>query len=189
MNLRQKLAWLLMATFLGSTFAFLYYLLDLADQFTLLSLEHSKLHQQNIAAPLAAVDHSSSDLVQNRGHGSPFLLLDPNKAQSFDAQQHNRQHAQEEAMLENADSIFWHHIVDVPAPVLLVFAIILYCQVFAMLYYFTLPHISSMRDINVCIIPFLGWFYIIQRMRTLLLWNKTSAEAFHRGGAKEISYS
>lgn len=111
MNFRQRMAWLCLAFYLGSSCAIVYYFLDIADQFNLFSVEHSKLH-------------SSSD------EKIPMWQ-------------------------------FWHHIGDIPFLVLILLLAIPYFQVFAALFYCTLP--SADRNVNKCLIPILGWIFLFQK--------------------------
>uniref|UniRef100_A0A0P4W5L4 Lysosomal enzyme trafficking factor n=1 Tax=Scylla olivacea TaxID=85551 RepID=A0A0P4W5L4_SCYOL len=116
MNFRQRIAWLCLALYLASSFAAVYYFLDIADQFAEFSMEHSKLHQAS----------DSSDVSMWR---------------------------------------FWHHIGDVPFHILVLIFAIPYLQVFAALFYCTLPTID--KNVNKCLIPVIGWMYMFQKFFSL----------------------
>ncbi|KAK3851573.1 hypothetical protein Pcinc_041790 [Petrolisthes cinctipes] len=45
MNFRQRIAWICLVFYLATSIAMVYYFLDIADQYAVFSLEHSKLHQ------------------------------------------------------------------------------------------------------------------------------------------------
>lgn len=111
MNFRQRMAWLCLAFYLASSVAVVYYFLDIADQYALFSLEHSKLH-----------DSSDSDV--------PFWQ-------------------------------FWHHIGDIPFPVLVILLAVPYFQIFAALFYCTLP--TANKNVNKCLIPVIGCIYLFQK--------------------------
>lgn len=174
MNLRQRVAWLLLSVFLGSTFAFMYYLLDMADQYMLFSVQHSKLHQDE------GNDNVPQLIVQDS-----VLHLNPRDIQH---PQSDRLKLSDQTYTKGSSS-FWHHIVDIPVPVLIIILLIAYFQIFASIFYFTLPHIPSFRDVNIWTIPFLGWFYIAHRMRTLLCCvnsNSRRDRELYRVEGKEI---
>lgn len=113
MNFRQRAAWLCLMIYLGTSVALVYYVLDIADQYSVLSLEHSKLHL-------------SGEVQSGR---------------------------------------FWHHIIDIPFPILIVICLIVYFQIFAALFYCTLSHATS--NVNKCLIPILGWMYLFQRLQSI----------------------
>lgn len=112
MNFRQRMAWLCLAFYLASSVAVVYYFLDIADQYAVFSLEHSKLH-----------DSSDSDV--------PFWQ-------------------------------FWQHIGDIPFPVLVLLLAIPYFQIFAALFYCTLPTVN--KNVNKCLIPVIGCIYLFQKV-------------------------
>ncbi|CAL4148601.1 unnamed protein product, partial [Meganyctiphanes norvegica] len=115
MKVRQRFAWIFLALYLASTCALVYYLLDIADQFAMFSLEHSRLH--------GVQDQSSSPLK------------------------------------------IWHHIGDIPFPLLLLLVAIPYFQIFATLFYCTLPNANS--NVNKCLVPILGWIYLFQKVNAI----------------------
>lgn len=117
MKIRQRFAWILLALYLASTCALVYYLLDIADQFAMFSLEHSRLHE-------GSQDQSSSPLR------------------------------------------FWHHIGDIPFPLLMLIVAIPYFQIFATLFYWTLPNANG--NVNKCLVPILGWIYLFQKVNSTL---------------------
>lgn len=115
MNFRQRMAWLCLAFYLATSFAVVYYFLDIADQYALFSLEHSKLHKSG-----------DSDI--------PLWK-------------------------------FWHHIGDIPFPVLMILLAVPYFQVFAALFYCTLP--TANKNVNKCLVPVIGWIYMFQKLLTV----------------------
>ena len=60
---------------------------------------------------------------------------------------------------------FWQHIGDVPFHILVLILAIPYLQVFAALFYCTLPTID--KNINKCLIPIIGWMYMFQKVISL----------------------
>lgn len=112
MNFRQRIAWLCLVFYLGSSFAIVYYFLDIADQFAVFSVEHSKLHE------------SSNEKI-------PVWQ-------------------------------FWHHIGDIPFSILVLLLAIPYFQVFAALFYCTLP--TTNKHVNKCLVPVLGWIFLFQKV-------------------------
>ncbi|KAG0727441.1 Transmembrane protein 251 [Chionoecetes opilio] len=116
MNFRQRVAWLCLALYLASSFAAVYYFLDIADQFAQFSVEHSKLHQTAGASDVTAWE-------------------------------------------------FWRHIWDVPFHLLALVVAVPYLQVFAALFYCTLPIVD--QNVNKCLIPVIGWMYMFQKMISL----------------------
>lgn len=169
MNLRQKLAWLLVMVYLGCSFVCFYYLLDLADQFSVLSVAHSKLHQVESRDDSWRFSLTGARALPLLG---PNLVKvrDPHKIESFE---------KKSTIANNSiEHNFWHHIVDVPINLLVLLGMILYCQVFALLYFFTLPHIHSIKNFNVFLIPFLGWYYIVLRCKSLFGCQRQSGRIY-----------
>lgn len=60
---------------------------------------------------------------------------------------------------------FWQHIGDVPFHILVLILAIPYLQVFAALFYCTLPTID--KNVNKCLIPVIGWMYMFQKVVSL----------------------
>lgn len=106
------MAWLCLAFYLASSVAVVYYFLDIADQYALFSLEHSKLH------------HSTDSNVPSWQ--------------------------------------FWQHIGDIPFSILVILLAVPYFQIFATLFYCTLP--TANKNVNKCLIPVIGWIYLFQKV-------------------------
>lgn len=60
---------------------------------------------------------------------------------------------------------FWHHIGDIPFHILMLILAIPYLQVFAALFYCTLPTVD--KNVNKCLIPVIGWMYMFQKVGSL----------------------
>lgn len=56
---------------------------------------------------------------------------------------------------------FWRHIGDIPFAVLIILLAIPYLQIFAALFYCTLP--TANKNVNKCLIPVIGWIYLFQK--------------------------
>lgn len=60
---------------------------------------------------------------------------------------------------------FWHHIGDIPFHILVLILAVPYLQVFAALFYCTLPTVD--KNVNKCLIPVIGWIYMFQKVFSL----------------------
>lgn len=92
MKFRQRIAWVMLFGYLGVTLVTIYYLFELADQYNILSLEHTRLY-----------------------------------------------HSREKQKIDREESLL-SHLPDIPYLVWILFGVILYIQIFFVLYTCTKPH-------------------------------------------------
>ncbi|KAK7013164.1 hypothetical protein SK128_025424, partial [Halocaridina rubra] len=95
--------------------------------------------------------------------------------------EHSKLHKSSDA--EVSSWKFWYHIGDIPFSVLVLLLAIPYFQVFAALFYCTLP--TTNRNVNKCLIPILGWIFLFQKAHSI--FKDTDASSMEsRSGSSQL---